>query len=62
MKRFEVEYNFIDTQWGARPMYMRGFDTREEAEEFAKQYEDSNIVEYVEAWRFTTTGKKVRIW
>lgn len=61
MSRFEVEYNFIETPRGSVPMNMKGFDTREKAEEFAKE-NDGKVVEYEAAWRITTTGKKVRIW
>ena len=62
MSRFEVEYNFVDTEWGRRPMNMRGFDTREEAEAFAATMEDANIVESIACWQFTTTGRRIRIW
>lgn len=38
-----VEYDFIDTKWGKRPMYMMGFNTEAEANEFAKTKSDANV-------------------
>ena len=62
MWRFEVEFDFVDTKWGRRPMQMRGFEKREDAEAFAATQPDGNVVEYVEAYKFSETGKKIRLW
>ena len=59
--RFEVEFNFVGTKYGRRAMEFMGFGTRDEAEEFAKQYDDANIIEYEAGWTYTVTGKKVRL-
>ena len=42
--RYWVEYNFVDTKWGRRPMNIKVCDTDAEAEEFAKTVEDAEIV------------------
>ena len=62
MSRYQVEYDFVETKHGLRPMWMRGFDTREEAEEFARTKDDANIVEIESAWTFDETGKKIILW
>ena len=41
---------------------MQGFNTKEDAKEFASTKEDANIVEIISAWKFTETGKMVQIW
>ena len=41
---WQVEYDFVDTKWGKRAMYIRNFKTLEEAEEFANTKEDAVIL------------------
>lgn len=42
-----VEFNFIDTKWGVRPMNIKVFKTEAEAIAFAETVEDANLLESV---------------
>lgn len=43
--KFWVEYDFIETEYGPRPYWIREFKTLEEAETFAATTADGKIVE-----------------
>ena len=44
MFEYWVEYHFIDTKWGRRPMYIKIFEDKRDAEEFAKRV-NSEVIE-----------------
>ena len=46
-----VEYDFIETKYGKRPNYIRGFKTEAEANEFAKGHADA-VVQEVKAVQY----------
>lgn len=56
---FTVEFNYIDTEWGRKLMNIAGFMTREDAEDFAKDYADAKVIESVEIWTYKNGRKKV---
>lgn len=43
MKRFYVEYDFTESEFGRRPNMIRFFETREEAEAFAATTADGEV-------------------
>lgn len=47
-KSWLVEYDFTETIYGNRPMWIRFFNSLEEAEEFAKTISDAIISEFKE--------------
>lgn len=42
--QYWVEYDFVETKWGRRPMRIKVCKTEAEAEEFAKTVKDANIL------------------
>lgn len=53
MYRFEVEYDFVETKYGCRPMYIKRFKKESEAKAFAETQKDAQIIELIE------TGKEI---
>lgn len=49
-----VEYEFIDTKYGKRPMYIKTFKTEAEARAFAETVSDPNVFE-TKCWSYPET-------
>ena len=46
--KYLVEYQFENTAYGLRPLWVRFFQNKEDAEEFCKTQHDAYMTEFVE--------------